>query len=619
MGFDNDYNTYNNVNKNYTLNATDGSDYYYQGYAHDNSSSDDWSSHDLDHNGTYHDYGTPVVVTLSFFLVLSMILALFGNVMVIMTIVRHRGMRTRTNMLLGNLAVADILVAVFDMPIALTTIIYHDWMFSQTFCVVNGFAVGLGLMLSVHTLMWISIHKFLSITRPFARNVTQSQIVVMMLVIWTWTILYNLTSTPLIVYKKGSSQCGPVIPKLLMQRIHSGLNTIFNLVVPMSVMVYCYYKIFKEVKTHLARMRDFADVGVRNSLIQQKQITETLCIVLLLFFIFWAPYIVYSMSLVFCGEKCVPLIFNPISYLCGYMNSACNPVIYALRSQSFRRSFKEIIFGTHSHIPGSSIRSHRGILESFRRSHVRRSERGQRLRRNENGAQRRSRSAARYTPPLTPLPIPKVSVSTCDTPAPSEANGGVQQAEAGGAVEARESGGHQVTITEKVQFQIGSQNDLDRPPCPSPTKHTNYDCPPWQPLQLQVTDAHLSRSCQQIFICTNTMTTRSSSAGAILDVSCRHDTMTTTCSSHTEHTVEPPKRRHFSEVHRPLMWQASIDHLNPSASAMERRRRCVAEGRREGQHPQQTHLGVRRLLSHLRRSFSDLFSIDDDVSQHSET
>lgn len=118
---------------------------------------DVFGGNDTDTNTTsmYHDYGLPVVATLSFFLVVSMILALVGNVMVITTILRHRGMRTRTNMLLGNLAVADIMVAVLDMPVALVTIINHDWIFGETFCVFNGFAVGLGLMLSVHTLMWI--------------------------------------------------------------------------------------------------------------------------------------------------------------------------------------------------------------------------------------------------------------------------------------------------------------------------------------------------------------------------------------------------------------------------------------------------------------------------------
>lgn len=103
----------------------------------------------------YMYHGTTAVVIMSTVIVISMILALVGNVMVILTIARHRGMRTRTNLLLANLAVADILVAVLDMPFALITIIKGRWIFSDVFCYFNGFTVGLGLMLSVHTLMWI--------------------------------------------------------------------------------------------------------------------------------------------------------------------------------------------------------------------------------------------------------------------------------------------------------------------------------------------------------------------------------------------------------------------------------------------------------------------------------
>lgn len=106
-------------------------------------------------NDMYMYHGTTAVVVMSTLIVISMILALVGNVMVIITIARHRGMRTRTNLLLANLAVADILVAVLDMPFALITIIKGNWIFDETFCYFNGFTVGLGLMLSVHTLMWI--------------------------------------------------------------------------------------------------------------------------------------------------------------------------------------------------------------------------------------------------------------------------------------------------------------------------------------------------------------------------------------------------------------------------------------------------------------------------------
>ncbi|KAK4299983.1 hypothetical protein Pmani_027779 [Petrolisthes manimaculis] len=300
-------------------------------------------------NYLYH--GTPAVVTMSILIVISMILALGGNIMVIITIARHRGMRTRTNLLLANLAVADILVAVLDMPFALITIIKGKWIFSQNFCYFNGFTVGLGLMLSVQTLMWISIHKFISITRPFSRTVTPGKIVLMMLAAWGWTILFNLTPTPVLaplnlqltntVYKKGASQCGPPVPTNSRQLIHSALNTIFNLVIPFIVMIYCYYRIFKEVRTHLNRMKDFADTSRWNTINQQRRITETLCIVLLIFFLFWMPYIIYSLTLV--AKKSINPVLNPISYMFGYMNSACNPIIYALRSPTFRRGFKEII------------------------------------------------------------------------------------------------------------------------------------------------------------------------------------------------------------------------------------------------------------------------------------
>lgn len=55
-------------------------------------------------------------------------------------------------------------------------------------------------------------------------------------------------------FKTGASQCGPPPPKKGLQYIHAGLNTTVNLVIPLVVMSYCYYKIFKEVKDHLSRL-----------------------------------------------------------------------------------------------------------------------------------------------------------------------------------------------------------------------------------------------------------------------------------------------------------------------------------------------------------------------------
>lgn len=50
--------------------------------------------------------------------------ALFGNLMVVTVVFKNRAMRTVTNCFIVNLAVADILVAVFNLPITLLSNLY---------------------------------------------------------------------------------------------------------------------------------------------------------------------------------------------------------------------------------------------------------------------------------------------------------------------------------------------------------------------------------------------------------------------------------------------------------------------------------------------------------------
>ncbi|XP_076054998.1 uncharacterized protein LOC143033438 isoform X2 [Oratosquilla oratoria] len=241
------------------------------------------------------------------------------------------------------------------MPVAAITLISGDWKFSPGFCYLNGFAVGLGLMVSVHTLMWISIHKYISITRPFSRAITRRRIGYMIAACWIWAVMYNLTpimGLTEMVYKRGASQCGPIVPETLLQKIHSYANTFFNLILPISVMSYCYYNVFAEVKRHLVRMRDSSNLDFRNTVLQQQKISLTLFIVLACFIICWIPYIFYSMFLVIGGKNKVNIIFNPIAYLFGYMNSACNPIIYAFRSPSFRSGYKDILC-CRKRVPGA--------------------------------------------------------------------------------------------------------------------------------------------------------------------------------------------------------------------------------------------------------------------------
>ncbi|XP_013786636.2 alpha-2Db adrenergic receptor-like [Limulus polyphemus] len=301
---------------------------------------------------TYHYHGLSVVVPMSLALVVFIILSVMGNLMVIVTVLRHKEMRTRTNMFLVNLAVADLLTAVIDMPISLVTMIHGDWVLGEFFCKLNGFTMALLLICSIHTLMYISIYKYVSITRPFSQVMTHQRILLMIVVTWGWSAVcatFPLLGWNKIIYKKGSSQCGPGLPKSWKDRSHSILITFSNYVIPLAVMIFCYFWIFKEIHSHIQRMRETSNIPVEDTIFQQKRVSMTLVLVLSCFLICWTPYVLYSTTVAFIQDKSkVPLVINPIAYWCGYMNSACNPIIYAFKTPSLRQGYKEMMCGRMS-------------------------------------------------------------------------------------------------------------------------------------------------------------------------------------------------------------------------------------------------------------------------------
>lgn len=124
--------------------------------------------------------------------------------------------------------------------------------------------------------------------------------------------LYNYNHIFLFLFQ-GASQCGPQIPRDFKARSHSLLITSSNFIIPLSVMSFCYYKIFREIHVHMDRIRKTSNIDLENSVQQQKKVATTLFLVLACFLLCWLPFVIYSNAAAFSkNDSAIPLIANPL-------------------------------------------------------------------------------------------------------------------------------------------------------------------------------------------------------------------------------------------------------------------------------------------------------------------
>lgn len=263
-------------------------------------------------------------------------------------------MQTRTNMFLVNLAIADFCVGILLAPFSLTTLIMDKWIFGEAMCQFNGFMNAVCFITSFQTLMYISIHKYISITRPFSRVLNHRKILIMISAAWIWAIICAILTMFIlskVIYKVGATQCGPAYPQTELAYIHTSFISISNIFIPLVIMVWTYGSMYYVFRQHALRLHNNTTLQSDQILAQQLQITKTLFIVLACFMMCILPYFSYTVFVSLVKDKTkIPTWANPVAYCFMYMNSGCNPIIYAWRSPSFRQGYKQILCQNNGNI-----------------------------------------------------------------------------------------------------------------------------------------------------------------------------------------------------------------------------------------------------------------------------
>ncbi|GBL82551.1 Cholecystokinin receptor [Araneus ventricosus] len=326
------------------------------------------------------------------------ILAVTGNVLVILTLLVNKRMRTVTNVFLFNLAISDFLLGVFCMPFTLTGVLYREFLFGSALCKLIPYFQAVSVSVSAWTLVSMSVERYFAICHPLKSRKWQtlSHAYKMIALVWIGSLLCML---PILVLSrlqkiKGTDKqkCRESWPSLTAEKSFTVFLDIFLLILPLVLMTVTYSLIIRtlwqamvisteesENSRHKVRycwntspnlnrhnasstastftstitsatsgtmsMSGAPAIRKNNSergIIQKKRIIQMLFVVVMEFFICWSPlYAINTISLFDPNIVYTNIGYNGISFfqLLAYTSSCCNPVTYCFMNSRFRESF----------------------------------------------------------------------------------------------------------------------------------------------------------------------------------------------------------------------------------------------------------------------------------------
>eukprot|EP00794_Sanderia_malayensis_P011431 gene11431-12624_t len=290
------------------------------------------------------------------FLLILLVLSVFGNALVCLTIVRFSHLQTLTNAFIFSLAVTDFLTPFVRILFVSVSMFHRRWMFG---CFMCQFSSVLGVFLcscSIMHLCAISVERFIAIKWPFQHQqwINKSRVFLVISSIWITALLLSLFPYFGLVDLSFNFELLDCEiswthnPKLAL------LLALFFFLFPFLVMSLTYYNIYKEVRIQTRRI-SATQITNRNisrkasfinrhsqTLRQDIKAVKTILVVIGTFFILWLPFFTVTVIQAYKHDS-VSGPVQRLAFALAYSNSSCNWVIYSVMNREIREAFKAIL------------------------------------------------------------------------------------------------------------------------------------------------------------------------------------------------------------------------------------------------------------------------------------
>ncbi|KAL9893890.1 octopamine receptor beta-1R isoform X2 [Glossina fuscipes] len=313
------------------------------------------------------------VIVKCFIIGFIILAAILGNMLVIISVMRHRKLRIITNYFVVSLAVADMLVALCAMTFNASVEISGKWMFGSVMCDVwNSFDVYFSTASIMH-LCCISVDRYYAIVQPldYPLIMTSRRVFIMLIIVWLAPALLSFLPICSGWYTTSENwkylKSNPDICEFKVNKAYAIVSSSVSFWIPGIVMLSMYYRIYQEadrqerlvyrskvaallLEKHLQISqipKPRPSIQVEQSTIstmrRERKAARTLGIIMSAFLLCWLPFFLWYITSSLCESCSTPRIVVGILFWIGYFNSALNPIIYAYFNRDFRAAFKKTL------------------------------------------------------------------------------------------------------------------------------------------------------------------------------------------------------------------------------------------------------------------------------------
>ncbi|XP_022536418.2 trace amine-associated receptor 13c-like [Astyanax mexicanus] len=286
-----------------------------------------------------------VLVFLSCISVCTVIL----NLLVIISISLFKQLHTPTNLLILSLAAADLLVGMFVMPVNIVQMRDSCWYFGKMSCSVFQAINSVSVSSSLCSLTFITVDRYIAVCDPllYSTRVTFYKTVLLVILAWSFCLLYviiflyfNDLLLPSQISTNCYGECMMVIKKSWMI-----VDLVIFFLTPCSTILVLYSIIFS-VARHQARAvttvkKGFSKKrGLKISNSSESKAAKKIGVVIFVYLACYIPFYISSLSVESLTSWSI--VWTVFGWLV-YMNSAINPLTYAMLYPWFRASVKFIV------------------------------------------------------------------------------------------------------------------------------------------------------------------------------------------------------------------------------------------------------------------------------------